>query len=1766
MDARVEKNKIPPVVGSVYDGPDPKQLEGFVFATARPADQGGFVDWFYLNERANQDAYNFSVDYIYNDKTYPRLTRTYVLLREGLVEPQVNTADPIYAGLQLTDHKQLRIENDPVLDSLFVVVQRVYEILPGPIITTFQENQFQQIVSVAEQELATGTVATPSATTEIAKTERTGTAKLKATKGDTDIVFNQLELSIERNESIIPYVFQSLFPRYKTSQVVAGQVVQPTLAAGEWGATEKQLTLYKKLVERISRGFTGFAQLVGYLLTRDQQVATVTETWSQSKQFITPRATLIDASVDDWGDAGTLKKEVEVPNVFAEGQFSIEVADPVPPEFQYLSPTTIIEVTAPGIAVLAPLGPGEVQHTETQKTELIKRTRIVGHDLGALPRTLVDQELTEAFGFGGKANVTRTLDIVPQQVDEGILVLDSKVKHLPGGLTLKETTAIAGGGAHVDVTNGGSGYTSPPAVSFSGGLAAGGAAAVGALAPANSGTDAPRGGTFTLALGTPGDQNGVFRKIGELHNGGVWKNPALIAGAVTIDWAAGPSGDREHVHYETADLWYLVDGQPAIITSLYDNAAESTVYVGTNPVTTPAFSYGVLVTDLGPATTLTATVLTIQRNGIDRATAARVNVLGSNDGENFDLLVTDELLANNDPLEWNTVNLPGTTAYRYYMIRRTNGDTSENIFAIGEFEFYGELVVVPSVTLNYANNGDANGAFRYLGALGNGGTWRNPHTNGDITITAPYDTLELGTFDSMVDTLSSNTYFRARSGAECWFNLGTGRALYMTHFSFRQRANYNSSMQEIDVQGSHDGVTWGYSFTAPVSGTAGAWTTVDVRGTAMSNERYRYFRIILHPPNSFLAVGEFEIYGTLVLPVPTEGGLVLSEIRVTSGGAYLTAPTVVITGGGGTGATAVAQLTSGAVSGVTIISRGTGYTTAPTISFAGGNGSAAVAHSVLGFPVKRVTMTTPGSGYSYPPPVIITPNPADTLAGGAIGVAVLSSGVGVVEVVTPGTGYTSNPTVALTGGGGGTGAAATAQRGFPIATIAMSAGGSGYLTAPTVQITGDGEGASAHVIFGAALTTPVISNPGSGYTSDPTVVFTGGGGTGAAATVTRSFGVASIGLTAPGTGYTSNPAVALSGGGGTGATATTTRTFSVASAVVTAGGSGYTAATVVFSAPPVGGTTATGTVTVASGAVTGITITDPGSGYTTAPTATISGDGTLATANAVLATSGPVSGFVITNAGSGYTSPPTVAITGGGGSGAEGDAVVNTAGRIQSIAMTNFGSGYSSAPAISFTGGAGTGAAAITSLGSSSGIISGVVIDNPGKGFTTAPTIAFVGGGGTGAAATSTLGTTGTIKTVTVTVPGTGYLTPPTVGFTGGGGTGATARSVSAGTGQVAGVSITHGGTKYTLPPTITFLPAGTGGTGAAGTAVLDTVGQVAAVVIDTDGIYLVAPTVSFSGGAGTGAAGVYVFDAGWPVLYQVSIDEVTKIAVEIKKEMVPAGTRYVAGSGFVEIQTVDKWRSIRLTSTVNEATLPAPEVFASWVNFNFPSKLLSVEGEWSAQSSEKTAGQNYDGTFQSVSNSASVSGGAFVLIENGYNGPCRAETTRTYMIGPPTCCNLPDPLLILPSTGSAVVHGSGGSSEVTTRPTSPFSVEGGTPPAPLSSATSVSSSTRIFQIGPVLTGAYQIANSAVAGGSLVVRLPISTPTQFNSGEVFVAEVRVTKMRFDIWMIEVVRITVPVADCICDLPPEELGPITAVAYDGIITTAPLSSGSTYLIA
>ena len=117
-----------------------------------------------------------------------------------------------------------------------------------------------------------------------------------------------------------------------------------------------------------------------------------------------------------------------------------------------------------------------------------------------------------------------------------------------------------------------------------------------------------------------------------------------------------------------------------------------------------------------------------------------------------------------------------------------------------------------------------------------------------------------------------------------------------------------------------------------------------------------------------------------------------------------------------------------------------------------------------------------------------------------------------------------------------------------ISEIFLNNDGSGFSSAPLVSISTSPSGLGGSNATAVAFTTSranvtsvekiLITNAGFGYTEAPTITFTGGGGTGAAATCsinTSSSGVIKYIVTDGGIGFGTAPTVTVSGGGGTGA-------------------------------------------------------------------------------------------------------------------------------------------------------------------------------------------------------------------------------------------------------------------------------------------------------------------------------------------------------------------------------------------------------------------------------------------------------------------------------------------------------------------------------------------------------------------------------------------------------------------------------------------------------
>jgi hypothetical protein len=377
----------------------------------------------------------------------------------------------------------------------------------------------------------------------------------------------------------------------------------------------------------------------------------------------------------------------------------------------------------------------------------------------------------------------------------------------------------------------------------------------------------------------------------------------------------------------------------------------------------------------------------------------------------------------------------------------------------------------------------------------------------------------------------------------------------------------------------------------------------------------------------------------------------VENITVTEGGSNWTGtPTIILNGGGGTGALATATVTGGVLTGIAVTNKGTGYTSQPTVEIRSGSGAAGFVGGLnTDGTVTGVVLTNTGSGYTAPPTVTFSGGGTPTTP--ATATANISGGrVTSITVTNAGVGYSSAPSVSLTGGVT-TGVAATVASpalfsGVSIGPVSLTNPGSGYSFQPAIlfdaPLTSNGTRATGTVSFdpvSGQVTAVQVTNPGSGYTVTPGFqIYTQLGGTPAATAFLTGSGVTGLNLTNQGTGYVGAPTVVFTGGGGTGAAATATvNNGRVVAINITSAGTGYTSPpTVSF----IAGSGAAGVIQIgANGAITGVRITTNGSGYVGAPAVTFTtsgpgrGDGAVGTATVA---NGQVTGVSVTAGGSGY--------------------------------------------------------------------------------------------------------------------------------------------------------------------------------------------------------------------------------------------------------------------------------------------------------------------------------------------------------------------------------------------------------------------------------------------------------------------------------------------------------------------------------------------------
>lgn len=193
----------------------------------------------------------------------------------------------------------------------------------------------------------------------------------------------------------------------------------------------------------------------------------------------------------------------------------------------------------------------------------------------------------------------------------------------------------------------------------------------------------------------------------------------------------------------------------------------------------------------------------------------------------------------------------------------------------------------------------------------------------------------------------------------------------------------------------------------------------------------------------------------------------------------------------------LANLTGCAI-GAYVTNVGSAYTSAPTVT--AGAGSSTWQAFISGAISQTVTVGAAGSGYLYPPLVIISPPPAGCIQATAF--CTLSAGtVSTVTVVDQGAGYTTAPTIT-------------------------------FVNDPR-DTAGSGAIATTTLVTAGTIVAIVCTNHGTPVTSVPTLTISGGGGSSGAATAVMCFTATGFTVGTAGAVYGNAQPFAVLGMGGT---------------------------------------------------------------------------------------------------------------------------------------------------------------------------------------------------------------------------------------------------------------------------------------------------------------------------------------------------------------------------------------------------------------------------------------------------------------------------------------------------------------------------------------------------------------------------------------------------------------------------------------------------------
>ncbi|MEH1874127.1 hypothetical protein [Nostoc sp.] len=164
-------------------------------------------------------------------------------------------------------------------------------------------------------------------------------------------------------------------------------------------------------------------------------------------------------------------------------------------------------------------------------------------------------------------------------------------------------------------------------------------------------------------------------------------------------------------------------------------------------------------------------------------------------------------------------------------------------------------------SLTFANNGDSNGLFYYLGTNKGLSVWSNPAGN---ILTVVASSTESGNAISLVDRQNSEWFSHPVANSWVSFGLVSGKLL-CNYYSICSRANNTDYYpRNWALQGSNDNTTWidlDVQINNQSLNSVSQWLSLPVN----SNTSYSNFRLLQNGLDSsnadYFCLGEVELYG-----------------------------------------------------------------------------------------------------------------------------------------------------------------------------------------------------------------------------------------------------------------------------------------------------------------------------------------------------------------------------------------------------------------------------------------------------------------------------------------------------------------------------------------------------------------------------------------------------------------------------------------------------------------------------------------------------------------------------------------------------------------------------------------------------------------------------------------------------------------------------------------------------------------------------------------